>query len=81
MHVFKIQIQTDDVKGLLERASKGVSSVNGRLNGTTTEGRFQAQGVTGQYKIEGDTLFIGIEDKPWLASYSLVEEKIREFFQ
>lgn len=48
----------------------------------TDRGEFRAKGVEGNffYDEKMQVLHIDITDKPFLASVSMIEEKIREFF-
>ncbi|GAI78906.1 unnamed protein product [marine sediment metagenome] len=42
---------------------------------------FEISGVNGSYHFENDVLTINITNKPWLASWSMIEEKIKQFFE
>lgn len=42
---------------------------------------FEISGVKGYYKESGDSITIVITDKPWLASWSMIEDKLDEFFK
>ena len=41
---------------------------------------FEIKGVKGKFVRSGDLLIIKVTDKPWLASWGLIEEKMDEFF-
>lgn len=45
------------------------------------DNRFLIMGVEGRYVLNGTTLTIEITDKPWLASWTMIEGKLREFFK
>ena len=44
------------------------------------DGRFEIKGVKGRFMFENEVLEIVITDKPWLASWGMIEEKLDEFF-
>lgn len=64
-------------EALLKIQNVGSVSVNG------TQGSFSAKGVEGRFEFdsESETLSIVIDDKPWLASDSMIESEIRKFFE
>ena len=43
-------------------------------------GSFEVRGVEGKYHFDGNTLDVVITDKPWLASWGMIESKLDEFF-
>ena len=45
-----------------------------------SDGRFEVKGVKGKFSFENGTLEIVITDKPWLASWEMIEDKLNEFF-
>ena len=45
-----------------------------------SNGRFEIKGVKGRFKFENETLEIVITDKPWLASWEMIEDKLDKFF-
>jgi hypothetical protein len=51
-------------------------------NGGTiyTDGSFEISGVEGNFTYDNGTLEIRITDKPWLASWGMIEDKLDEFF-
>ena len=51
-------------------------------NGGTifADGSFEVKGVKGRFVKEGDTLTVLITDKPWLASWGMIESKLDDFF-
>lgn len=71
----KIQTTADKVNEALAKIREvGDVSVDG--NG----GSFSAKGVEGRFSYNGGILTIVIDDKPWLASDSMIENEIRKFF-
>ena len=72
-------LPTGDYQQLLEKARK-IASENGVLfEGNERTGSFSGGGVEGMYKMNGE-LVVTITDKPFWAPWSLVEDRIREFF-
>ncbi len=71
----KYQIQTT-----AEKVLNGEELI--RQNGGTiyTNDTFVISGVSGKYHFENNVLTIVITDKPWLASWDMIEEKIKQFF-
>ena len=61
----------------LERAEQAIRANGGRV---FTDNTFEIQGVKGSYKQDGNDLIITITDKPWLASWGMIEEQISKFF-
>lgn len=51
-------------------------------NGGTiySDNRFEIKGVKGRFEKDYETLTIVITDKPWLASWEMIEDKLDEFF-
>ncbi len=75
----KIQINTnaDKVNEALTKIRE-VGSVS--IDGDNT-GSFSAKGVKGRFLYDDGTLVIVIDDKPWLASDSMIESEIKKFFK
>ena len=44
------------------------------------DGSFGIKGVSGKFNYENGMLEIVITDKPWLASWGMIENKLDEFF-
>lgn len=71
----------------LEKFQKGLRKVR-ESGGTTTincldstiEGSASIQGVVATFEFNQGTLTINIEDKPWLATDSMIEDEINKFF-
>ena len=77
MYSFSVQIPADwDIKETLMKVAQQCDA----FQGTVESGRFKKTGVTGEYNITGQTCYIRITDKPWLADYGMIEKKVREFF-
>lgn len=71
----KIQTTAEKVNKALEKIREvGEVSVDG--NG----GSFSAKGVEGRFSYSDGVLTIKIDDKPWLASDSMIESEINKFF-
>lgn len=73
----KIQTTLEKVNEALSKIGEvGEVSVNG------SAGNFSAKGVEGRFNFdqEDEILTIVIDDKPWLASNSMIESEIKKFF-
>lgn len=73
----KIRATIDKVNQALSKIrSVGQVSING------TNGSFSAKGVEGRfsYDTESEVLTIVIDDKPFFASSSMIENEIKKFF-
>lgn len=46
-----------------------------------TDDSFSIKGVEGRTKFEDGTLVIVIDKKPWLASWSMIENELDKFFK
>lgn len=79
-HVFDIPLTTDDVAALLDKAKRLAEENGGSFIGDTQAGKFAADGVEGAYEVVGKTLHLQLFDKPWLATWSMVESAVRAFF-
>lgn len=62
-----------------EKMQEGIKKImmNG---GEITDSSFEISGVEGRYHYEYETLTVMIDEKPWLASWEMIEEKLNEFF-
>jgi hypothetical protein len=60
---------------------KAYAAKNGvGVSGDHQLGQFNGKGIVGSYALSGKTLNITIEKKPMLLGWSLIENKVREFF-
>jgi len=56
--------------------------LKGRVSFDGTNGGFDVREVRGRFNWDGNgTLVIKIDDKPWLASDSMIEDAINKFFK
>lgn len=71
-------IQTTEEKVL--KGERLIKESGGHLY---TDGTFEVSGVEGSYSFEEKTgvLTVHITDKPFLASWSMIKEKLEEFFE
>lgn len=69
------QVDITDEKFL--EAKKAIISNGGNIWADIS---FEIRGVKGWFKKEGTKLTIEITDKPWLASWEMIEEKLNQFF-
>lgn len=73
------------IKTTLDKLNKGlvaIRSKGGRVSIYDDGGDVSISGVSASFDFDHDTdiLTVTIIDKPWLATDSMIEEKIREFF-
>ena len=61
----------------IDEAMNAIKQEGGRISSNA----FSIKGVEGRYKLDGETLIIVIDDKPWLASWDMIEEKLNEYFR
>lgn len=73
--MIKIETTAEKVNEALGKIRE-VGTVSVRDNG----GSFSAKGVEGRFSYKDGVLSIAIDDKPWLASDSMIESEIRKFF-
>ena len=59
------------------KAEKAIKANGGNVYVGDT---FSIMGVKGGYVLNGDILIVCITDKPWLASWGMIEGKLKEFF-
>jgi len=67
-------------ENLLARARAAAQEAGAQFEGTTQSGQFSGQGVSGEYQIDGQEVRITVHSKPWYASWSAVEARVKEFF-
>jgi len=73
------------IKTTMEKVNEGLNLIQeggGRVEVNGTAGNVSISGVEARFLFDLDTdiLTVVIDDKPWLASDSMIEGKIREFF-
>lgn len=72
-------VLNDSHKALLPKA-KEMAERNGVVfTGDMASGSFQGKGIAGEYRVEGDTLFATISDKPFFVPWSVVNSMVRKF--
>jgi len=76
---FKIKY-SGEATALVEKAKKQAQDSGAQFSGDEKSGSFSGKGVVGRYVVEGDTVAVTIEKKPFPAPWMLVEKKIRGFF-
>lgn len=74
-------ILKEDPEKVVDRAKKLIEYYGGSMRGYYDAGRFSCKGVSGSFAINSNMATITITDKPFLASWDLVEGKIKEFFK
>lgn len=73
-----IQIETSVEK--VNEALKKIREVGSVSMVSDNTGKFSAKGVRGRFLYDDGTLVIAIDDKPWIASDSMIESEIKKFF-
>lgn len=65
---------------VLERAKAAAGRVGARFEGDEAGGSFNGSGVSGTYRIDDDTVFLTITEKPLGVPWSMVEAMATSFF-
>lgn len=73
------------IKTTLGKLNEGLALIQregGDVNVKDSNGSVSISGVEARFSFDRDTdiLTVTIDDKPWLASDSMIEGKVREFF-
>lgn len=71
------------IKTTLEKVNEGIKLIQqkgGKVNIDGSEGRVQVQGVDATFAFNDNVLTVQINEKPWLASDSMIETEIKKFF-
>jgi hypothetical protein len=71
------------IKTTLQKVNEALAKMKsvGSVSFDGTNGSFDVKGVEGRFMWdEPDTLTIIIDDKPWFASDSMIENEINKFF-
>lgn len=79
-HKFKIKTK-ENPDDLLARVKSEAAENDFAFSGDASQGRFSGSGVTGTYEFEDSEILITIEKSPMLLPDSLIEKKIRNYFQ
>lgn len=74
------------IKTTLEKVNEGLELIRQRGGDVSIQGSNGSVSISGvearfSFDQDNDILTIAIDDKPWLASDSMIEGKIREFFR
>lgn len=69
-----------DPQTLVEEARRAAEENNATFQGDTSSGSFSGKGVEGSYEVQGSKVHITVNHKPRLAPWSMVESKLKEFF-
>lgn len=73
------------IKATLEKVNEAIKRIGqvGDVSVNGSSGSFSAKGVDGRFAYDqaSETLTIVIDDKPWLASDSMIESEIKKFFR
>jgi len=76
---FRFQIP-GNTEEFIRKARKIARENNAVIDGDSTRGSVAGSGVEGEYRIEGDTVVLTINKKPFFAPWMLVESKLNSFF-
>lgn len=71
---------SNNLAELLDKAQKLTTEQGGLFIGTLPTGEFTVDGVTATYTTVQNKITFLITDKPWFATYSMIEKAIRSFF-
>lgn len=72
-------IMTVPIEALLLKSKESAEQNAVMFTGDTTSGSFQGRNFAGEYRTEGETLFITLSQKPFFIPWSVAEAKVREF--
>ena len=72
-------IMTAPIKALLLKGKEAAEQNGVMFTGDTTSGSFQGKGFAGEYKTQGETLFVTLSQKPFFIPWSVAEAKVAEF--
>lgn len=64
-----------------DRVFKGEHLIQNNGGRVYNDNSFEISGVEGYYSFNNDVLTIVIISKPWLASWDMIENKIKDFFR
>ena len=67
-------------QGRVHHAQAEAHKAGALFQGDETSGRFQGNGIAGEYRIEGGMVTVTITSKPFYAPWSLIESRLRSFF-
>ncbi|CAK0759385.1 conserved hypothetical protein [Gammaproteobacteria bacterium] len=65
---------------VLERAQRTAKDLNATFMGDPSKGMFSGGGITGNYRITGNSIDVTITEKPFITPWLLVEHQIKQFF-
>lgn len=70
----------DSIEPLITKAKKVANANDAEFLGNTVSGSFSGKGVAGIYNVDRNQIIVKITDKPFWASWCLVESSINHFF-
>lgn len=80
MHRFVIRVPVYQLKDKLFKVRNLMQSSGSLFVGNDSSGSFAGSGVKGEYQVIGEDVHITITKKPFIVPYSIVESKIRNYF-
>ena len=72
-------IMSASIKALLLKCKESAEQSGVMFTGDTTSGSFQGKHFAGEYRTEGETIFVTLSQKPFFIPWSVAEAKVREF--
>jgi hypothetical protein len=79
-HTFTIPLNGRSPSELIGKAKNAAAQSGAVFTGDERNGSFSTNEVAGGYEISGDYALITMTKKPFIASWNLVEARVREFF-
>jgi hypothetical protein len=79
-HTFKIPLNGRSPSELIGKAKNAAAQSGAVFVGDERNGSFSTNEVAGSYEINGGYALITMTKKPFIASWNLVEARVREFF-
>lgn len=70
---------TVPIKVLLLKSKESAEQNAVMFTGDTTSGSFQGKHFAGEYRTDGETIFVTLSQKPFFIPWSVAEAKVREF--
>ena len=79
-HTFEIVLY-DTVTNIIDRVKTELVKAGGKFSGDRSSGSFSGSGVEGVYHVVGQLATVTINKKPFIASMSYIESRIRAYFK
>ena len=79
MKIYEMQFDAQP-ETMVSNIRETIEGVGGSFSGDHTTGQLSIMGVVGNYTINGQSATVTITEKPIFIPWSIVDEKIRDFF-